>query len=357
MTQENESAWLCGPPWLSSPGCWGRKIFLLDPRSGRFPRVWTMACRSSRATRVGRRRPRMPSQSLVRESKGVRSGIQRSDRLSTGALKELRGALPTTLVQEMERVISGRYWVRTSDLFGVNEARYRCANRPAWPKLAHRFRSGQIRCHGSSRGPIPRGGFPGAAGRRPVGGVDRGRVRRPWARTASLEGRASCPVALPRPVRPARPMVKHLVRSLLTGAGQSLAAFDLCCPDEFAIVVSALRRGKPRESDADVAQLVEHHLAKVRVAGSSPVVRSERPWPHPLTMKLRGGGKLFTRWSGREARQRTANPYTRVQIPSPPRAAGAVVARFPDTEEVTGSNPVSPTMMKTPGSSPGVFIM
>lgn len=25
----------------------------------------------------------------------------------------------------------GRYWDRTSDLFGVNEARYRCANRPA----------------------------------------------------------------------------------------------------------------------------------------------------------------------------------------------------------------------------------
>jgi hypothetical protein len=28
-------------------------------------------------------------------------------------------------------------------------------------------------------------------------------------------------------------------------------------------------------SIADVAQLVAHHLAKVRVAGSSPVVRSE----------------------------------------------------------------------------------
>src|SRR5262249_52230789 len=28
---------------------------------------------------------------------------------------------------------------------------------------------------------------------------------------------------------------------------------------------------------ADVAQLVEHHLAKVRVAGSSPVVRSTQP--------------------------------------------------------------------------------
>ncbi len=26
----------------------------------------------------------------------------------------------------------GRYWVRTSDLFRVKEARYRCANRPRW---------------------------------------------------------------------------------------------------------------------------------------------------------------------------------------------------------------------------------
>ncbi len=30
------------------------------------------------------------------------------------------------------------------------------------------------------------------------------------------------------------------------------------------------------------------------------------------------------------------------------RAIGAVVARFPDTEEVTGSNPVSPTECKWP---------
>ena len=34
--------------------------------------------------------------------------------------------------------------------------------------------------------------------------------------------------------------------------------------------------------DADVAQLVEHHLAKVRVAGSNPVVRSERVSPSSL---------------------------------------------------------------------------
>ena len=39
--------------------------------------------------------------------------------------------------------------------------------------------------------------------------------------------------------------------------------------------------GKPG-SNADVAQLVEHHLAKVRVAGSNPVVRSEA---HSLTVE------------------------------------------------------------------------
>jgi hypothetical protein len=34
-----------------------------------------------------------------------------------------------------------------------------------------------------------------------------------------------------------------------------------------------------------VAQLVEHHLAKVRVAGSNPVVRSERISPSPYGEK------------------------------------------------------------------------
>ena len=99
-------------------------------------------------------------------------------------------------------------------------------------------------------------------------------------------------------------------------------------------------------SHADVAQLVEHHLAKVRVAGSNPVVRSERVSPIPRGEQcspVHSEERGFSGWSGREARQRTANPCTRVQIPSPPRAIGAAVARFPDTEEVTGSNPVSPT--------------
>lgn len=71
---------------------------------------------------------------------------------------------------------------------------------------------------------------------------------------------------------------------------------------------------------ADVAQLVAHHLAKVDVAGSSPVVRSEPP---RQSAALAGGEiesffRIDARWSGREARHRTANPATRVQIPSPP---------------------------------------
>ena len=42
---------------------------------------------------------------------------------------------------------------------------------------------------------------------------------------------------------------------------------------------------------ADVAQLVEHHLAKVRVAGSNPVVRSEgRETPHGGVAERRGNG-------------------------------------------------------------------
>ncbi len=63
-------------------------------------------------------------------------------------------------------------------------------------------------------------------------------------------------------------------------------------------------------------------------------------------------GSNHTRWRGRAARHRPAKPFTRVRIPSPPPllnsialtgAIGAAVARFPDTEEVTGSIPVSRT--------------
>ena len=33
---------------------------------------------------------------------------------------------------ELRKQVGARYWDRTSDLFGVNEARYRCANRAQW---------------------------------------------------------------------------------------------------------------------------------------------------------------------------------------------------------------------------------
>ena len=45
------------------------------------------------------------------------------------------------------------------------------------------------------------------------------------------------------------------------------------CPGAMVFQRRAVR--VRRVERADVAQLVEHHLAKVRVAGSSPVIRSE----------------------------------------------------------------------------------
>ena len=111
----------------------------------------------------------------------------------------------------------------------------------------------------------------------------------------------------------------------------------LCWPgNPLEFNTSPGRAERDRKRHADVAQLVEHHLAKVRVASSNLVVRSEEvgDLPEPL----------HSWWSGREARQRPAKPSTRVQIPSPPpRTISSAGERFPDTEEVTGSIPVSST--------------
>jgi hypothetical protein len=99
------------------------------------------------------------------------------------------------------------------------------------------------------------------------------------------------------------------------------------------VVLRDGRRSRPWR--ADVAQLVAHHLAKVRVAGSNPVIRSRVQSHQPQ------------RWSGRVVRQRPAKPCTRVRFPSPPPSfVGAVSSageRFPDTEEVAGSIPVPRT--------------
>src|SRR5271165_7179626 len=53
-----------------------------------------------------------------------------------------------------------------------------------------------------------------------------------------------------------------------------LRCHEICAgPHRWTIVV--LRTGRrSRPLRADVAQLVAHHLAKVRVAGSNPVIRS-----------------------------------------------------------------------------------
>ena len=54
---------------------------------------------------------------------------------------------------------------------------------------------------------------------------------------------------------------------------------------------------------ADVAQLVEHHLAKVRVAGSNPVVRSEAPDAVHAAEGLHGSREPFLSWRrGRKRR-------------------------------------------------------
>ena len=107
--------------------------------------------------------------------------------------------------------------------------------------------------------------------------------------------------------------------------------------------------------------MVAHNLAKVGVASSSLVIRSSAGVP---LRRNHGTWGQSTRWRGRAARHRPAKPFTRVRIPSPPRrtteyactgAIGAAVARFPDTEEVTGSIPVSRTK-KTPGNSGGFCV-
>ena len=69
---------------------------------------------------------------------------------------------------------------------------------------------------------------------------------------------------------------------------------------------------QPGTCNADVAQLVAHHLAKVRVASSSLVIRSK------TSTSLDGLDNYIS-------------------------AISSVGERFPDTEEVTGSIPVSRT--------------
>ena len=113
--------------------------------------------------------------------------------------------------------------------------------------------------------------------------------------------------------------------------------------------------GHALAGNADVAQLVAHHLAKVRVASSNLVIRSDpirvgSNTPHGGVAERRGSG-LQSRQHGFESRRHLAGDTATTHW-----AIGAAVARFPDTEEVTGSNPVSPTTRSAPsGLLPGVL--
>src|SRR4051812_277097 len=112
----------------------------------------------------------------------------------------------------------------------------------------------------------------------------------------------------------------------------------------FAKVLTHLRCGIPSPAvQADVAQLVERNLAKVEVASSSLVVRSEKmvaasavEWPRGEATDCKS---VYT-GSNPVSTSIARTPYLGT---GSSRAIGAVVARFLDTEEVTGSNPVSPT--------------
>ena len=97
--------------------------------------------------------------------------------------------------------------------------------------------------------------------------------------------------------------------------------------------------------------MVERNLAKVEVAGSSPVVRSEASCltgAARLLVKVwnRKGGVAERRGNGLQSRVHGFK--SRLHLEEHERAIGAAVARFPDTEEVTGSIPVSPTSTKRP---------
>ena len=102
---------------------------------------------------------------------------------------------------------------------------------------------------------------------------------------------------------------------------------------------------------ADVAQLVERHLAKVKVAGSRPVVRSEGG---SLAALLRSGG--VAEWLGKglqnplprfNSGRRLDRPRFEVWFDNL-RALSSAEERFPDTEEVTSSILVAPTIPGNP---------
>jgi hypothetical protein len=92
---------------------------------------------------------------------------------------------------------------------------------------------------------------------------------------------------------------------------------------------------------AEVAQLVERNLAKVEVAGSSPVFRStDRRFGRPAP---KFGDVAEWLGAGLQNPLLRFNSGRRLRVERP-WALSSGVERFPDTEEVSGSNPLGPTL-------------
>jgi hypothetical protein len=132
----------------------------------------------------------------------------------------------------------------------------------------------------------------------------------------------------------------------VSSAANTQVAPELDCTTGSATVPLAHRATGSRGAQADVAQLVERNLAKVEVASSSLVVRSEKGRRSQRTGSLRGG-VAERRGNGLQIRLHGFKSRLHLEH-NTARAIGAAVARFLDTEEVTGSNPVSPTLDKQP---------
>ena len=118
--------------------------------------------------------------------------------------------------------------------------------------------------------------------------------------------------------------------------GDAAANVGICAATLWWTIV-VLRDGRQRRSwRADVAQLVAHHLAKVRVAGSNPVIRSKDAVASTPAVE----------WPSGEATACKAVHTGSIPVSTSTFVSGAISSageRFPDTEEVTGSIPVSRT--------------
>jgi hypothetical protein len=106
-----------------------------------------------------------------------------------------------------------------------------------------------------------------------------------WSRLGSNQRPSACEAdALPlshgtgaeRRTTPKTSMHRHLSRTCRMGHRWHIPEqHQEICASPVAWTIVVLRTGRrSRPLRADVAQLVAHHLAKVRVAGSNPVIRS-----------------------------------------------------------------------------------